>query len=291
MVSRWVKRFGEANAEALLVSNNSYPGLTVRTNTLKVSREELRLKLEGEGIRSEYTRHSPDGLILSERPELENSESFTGGFFVVQDEASQLISYMLDPKANEKILDLCSGSGIKSSHLAQISKQGSGIISVDNSPRRVETAKKNMEKLGVTDVTIINEDARKARGLEADKVLLDAPCSGLGAIRRKPDIKWNHNQKMIEKYYPAMQRELLDSAAKALKPGGALVYSTCTFEPEENEEVIHGFLKKFKNFCAEKPDAVTLFEGFIDESGYFLKTFPYKHNMDGFFAAKIKRLS
>jgi len=291
MVSRWVKRFGEASAEALLLSNNTYPGLTVRTNTLRISREELKRKLEGEGIKSEFTRHSPDGLIFAERPELENSESFTGGLFVIQDEASQLISYLLDPKPNEQILDLCSGSGIKSSHIAQISKLGSKIISVDNSPKQIEAAKRNMEKLGITDVAFRAEDAKKAVGLEADKVLLDAPCSGLGAIRRKPDIKWNHTQKMTEKYYPALQRELLESAGKALKSGGTLVYSTCTFEPEENEEVIHWFLKKFKNFSAEKPAFGPLFEGLIDESGYFLKTYPYKHDMDGFFAAKLARIN
>ena len=291
MVARWMKRFGEANTEALLLANNAYPRLAVRTNTLKISREELRRKVEGEGINSEFTAHSPDGLVFAERPELENSESFAGGLFVIQDEASQLISYMLDPKPGEKVLDLCSGSGIKSSHLAQLSKQGSGIISVDNSPRQIEAAKKNLEKFGISGVTFMNEDARKVRGIEADKVLLDAPCSGLGAVRRKPDIKWNHNEKMVKKYYPDLQRELLESAARALRVGGTLVYSTCTTEPEENEEVIHGFLKKFKNFGAEKPAPGPLFEGLIDETGYFMKTYPYKHNMDGFFAAKLKKLS
>ena len=291
MVSRWVKMLGESSAEALLLSNNTYPGLTVRTNTLKITREALKQKLEGEGIKSEFTRHSPDGLIFAERPELESSESFAKGLFIIQDEASQLIAYMLEPKPGEKILDLCSGVGIKSSHLAQLAKREYEIISVDNSPRQIDIAKRNLEKLGVSGVSFNTEDAKKLRGIEADKVLLDAPCSGLGAIRRKPDIKWNHNLKMVQSYYPALQRELLESAARALKVGGTLVYSTCTTEPEENEEVIHGFLKKFKNFAAEKPPLVPVFEGLIDDTGYFLRTYPYKHNMDGFFAARLRRLS
>lgn len=175
-------------------------------------------------------------------------------------------------------------------HLFEISKGKAKIKSVDNSSKQLDIARKNFLRAGITGIELINQDILKLRDMEADKILLDAPCSGLGSIRRKPDIKWNRTEKMLKKY-SVLQKALLNAAAGCLKPGGVLVYSTCTVEPEENEEVIFDFLKKHKDFEIEKPNKTDIFGGLVDDSGYFIKTYPHRHNMDGFFAAKLKKMA
>ncbi|MCX5781205.1 MAG: 16S rRNA (cytosine(967)-C(5))-methyltransferase RsmB [Elusimicrobia bacterium] len=291
LISRWINRFGEKGAENLCIFNNINPELTIRTNTLKIARDKLKILLENEGIKSEYTKYSPDGLVLSVKPELETLESFNLGCFVVQDEASQLISYILDPQKNETILDLCSGSGIKSSHIAQLSNLETEIISIDNSPKQIEIAKENLLRLGISNIKFIEEYIQKVKNIKADKILLDTPCSGLGAIRKKPDIKWNRSEKMIKKHYPVIQKELLVNAADLLKKDGIIVYSTCTTEPEENENVVNDFLKKCKNFKLEKIENKIINNDLIDDNGYFFKTYKKNVIMDGFFAAKLKKLN
>jgi len=290
LVQRWIKRFGEEEAEKLLLVNNRAPGLTIRANTLKVAREELRQKLEQEGFPCHVTEYSPQGILLYENPELEALESFRAGLFVVQDEASQLVSYLLAPKEGASVLDLCSGSGVKAMHIYELSKGKAKIKSVDNSSKQLETAQKNFQRAGITGIELINEDVLKLRNVEADYILLDAPCSGLGAIRRKPDIKWNRSEKMLKKF-SVLQKAMLHAASGYLKTGGTLVYSTCTVEPEENEEVIFDFLKKHKNFEVQQPRKETIPAGLLDETGYFLKTYPHRHIMDGFFAAILKRMA
>jgi 16S rRNA (cytosine967-C5)-methyltransferase len=290
MVARWRGRWGAGETDRLCAANNAVPPFTVRVNTLKITRDALRERLAEEGVPAEHCVFSPDGLVLGERPEMERLESFASGLFIVQDEASQLISRVLGPRPGEKILDLCSGSGIKASHIAQLSGGTARVTAVDLSPEQLKRAAGNFSRLGIENIEILRADITALKDMQADRVLIDVPCSGLGVIRRKPDIKWNRVPEDITQRYPPLQRELLLSAAERVKPDGVLVYSTCSIEPEEDEEVIASFLKEKPLFAVERIEPPAIPAGFITPEGFF-RSFPRCHNTDGFFAARIRRRS
>ena len=275
LVSRWINRFGKERTTNLCKANNIAPELCIRANLLKISREDLKKELEKEDVASIETKYSPDGLILSRNPEIEKLSAYRNKYFMVQDEASQVVSRVLDPKENETILDVCCGSGAKTTHIAQISGNKTKIISVDNSQNQLDKLSKNLKMFGAQNARIVNDDAKNIKNIKADRILFDSPCSGIGVIRRKPDIKWNRNEADITHKYPGLQKEILFSLPGLLKPGGVLVYSTCSIEPEENENVINDFLDKFKEFTLEDTR--------------FPKTFyPDEHGTDGFYIAKLK---
>lgn len=290
LVSRWVNNLGQNEAIELCMANNIVPLLTIRANTIKISREELKIQLEKEGVKTNYCKYSPDGLVLSSKPELEKLESYKAGLFLVQDEASQLVSYILKPKDTDFVLDLCAGAGIKTSHLAQIGGRKASITSIDNSLRQINKAAENFKRLGIENINSINENICSVENISADCILLDAPCSGLGVIRRKPDIKWNRKPEDINSYYPDIQKKMLMHASKLLKAGGRLVYSVCTAEPEENENVVNDFLSSSKNFILEEIQLPFLGDELLTSNKFFFKSYVHKHGMDGFFAAQLKRV-
>lgn len=276
LTARWLKRFGRDKTIKLCELNNAVPNLCIRVNLLKISRSDLKAELEKENVLSCETQYSPCGLMFSSNPEIEKLESYRKGLFVVQDEASQLVSLMLDPQEGETILDLCSGSGAKTTHLAQIAKNNAQLISVDNSKKQLYRLNDNIRLLGIKNVKILNTDAMSLRDIKADRILFDSPCSGLGVIRRKPDIKWNRQEEDIVSRYPKLQKEILFHCAGLLKNGGVIVYSTCSIEPEENEEVIKEFLDKHADFTLEKTWMPNLI-------------LPFEYDMDGFFMARLRK--
>jgi 16S rRNA (cytosine967-C5)-methyltransferase len=275
LVSRWLKRFGEDETRELCGAGNVRPRVTLRVNTLKVSRETFLESLKGNSIKADPSALSADGVYLADRTELEKIPGYGLGFFAVQDEGSQLASYMLGPLPGEKILDLCCGACVKSTHIAQLARNGCEITAVDNSASQLKLAEDNIRKLGAKNIRLVNSDAGSFTGFEADRILIDAPCSGFGVIRRKPDIKWNRTEKDVAGRFPRLQNEILANAAGLVKKDGVILYVTCTTEPEENEEIIDGFLRKNTNFSAEP----------------YFRSLPHKYAMDGFFAAKLKRIS
>ena len=289
MVKRWFERYGARETVAFCEAGNLPPKLTIRANTSKISREALRAALEEEGERTEECAFSPDGIRFISRPRLEKLLSFKQGLFCVQDEASQLASYLLCPGKSDEILDLCSGAGIKSSHLAVLAGDKARITAVDSSARQIERAKDNLKRLGIKNIKLLKADATKLENIKARKVLVDAPCSGLGAIRHKPDIKWNRSQEDITSRYPALQKALLGAAAGYVKPGGTLVYCTCTTEPEENERVVDDFLSSNTGFCLAKPELPVRTEE-LAADGRFFRTFPHIHGTDAFFGARLTRI-
>ena len=289
MVKRWIERFGEEETTAFCEALNSQPCLTINTNTAKVSREELKIRLENEGAKARYCAFAPDALKFNSNPELSALGSFKAGLFWVQDEASQLVSHMLDIKPGESILDLCCGSGTKSAHMAMLGGGKSKITAVDSSAKQLEKARENFKVYGIKNAELVKADVLKLKNVSAKKVLLDAPCSGLGTIRHKPDIKWNRREADVTTRYPELQSALLSAAAACVEPGGALVYSTCTAEPEENEQVVERFLKENKYFRLESPESSILKKEVLSEDGKYLKTFSHRHGTDCFFAAKLAR--
>lgn len=260
--------------------------MTLRVNTLKVTRKELLDMLSGRGIAAEPTRFSPDGILLK-NPLAYRDLSFIRGLFVVQDEASQLVTFLLDPKPGEKILDACAAPGGKTTHIAQMMNDSGKVIAVEKDAKRIARLRENINALGINSVKIINADINELDGLGLfDRVLVDAPCSATGVIRKNPDAKYRHKAKDLLDYR-LRQTELLKTVSRFLKEDGRLVYSVCSTEPEEGEEVVNEFLKTTHDFRIIDTE-VSFLKDFMDRG--LLRTYPHKHNMDGFFGAVLCRI-
>ena len=206
---------------------------------------------------------------------------------MVQDQAAQLVSLMLDPHPGEKVLDACAAPGGKATHLAELMENKGSVTALDIDAGRIAKINQNSARLGVTIIRTVKGDASRYREGTFDKILIDAPCSGLGVLRRHPDGRWNKSERIITER-AALQSRILDNCASLLKPGGALVYATCTTEPEENHEVIFSFLGRTEVFRIDDPKPFLPAEAasFADARGFF-STFPNEPVMDGFFAVRL----
>lgn len=285
MIKRWINRFGEDDAAMLAAANNRIPPFTIRTNTLRTTRDELLQLLAANGVPADPAAFAPDGIVLKDTAPYEEL-SFAKGLFFVQDEASQLISHLLGPKPGERVLDACSAPGGKTTHIAQLMGDSGEIIAVEKKPLRIETLRENIINLGITCVQIINADAVEWMSAKPfDRILLDAPCSATGVIRRNPDVKYRHSALTLREF-KMRQKKLLSSVSGLLRKNGVLVYSVCSTEPEEGEEVVHEFLKTAEDFRIIDAEAGFL-RGFTNKG--FFRTFPHKDNMDGFFGAILCR--
>ena len=294
MVQRWLNNMGYEEAEAFCSAGNTIPPMTVRTNTLRLSRNELKKKLEQEGVETAECLYAPEGLELKLSKRLLDLSSFREGLFQVQGEASMLVAPLLNPQPGESVLDLCSAPGGKTVHLASLMQNRGGIIAADLYPHRLKLVQGAARKHGAR---IIQTEKLDGRSLPADKrenfqrILLDVPCSGHGVIRRKADLKWRRKPEDIASL-SLLQLQLLEEAFKALQPGGVLLYSACTIEPEETAGVIEQFLKEeplaqpamLSPLLPEKLKSEEKIPGRI-------KFWPHKHNLDGFFMARIRKKS
>jgi 16S rRNA (cytosine967-C5)-methyltransferase len=285
LVERWLDRYGIDETIAICRENNTIPPLAVRVNALKTSREEAISALAAERIAAEKTRWSADGLSLAgSAAGLRETGAFRNGLIRVQDEASQLVAHMVSPKPGERVLDLCAGAGGKTLHMAALMDNRGEITAIDLHPDKLRLLTAEAGRLGVTIVSTHPGDATatpESFSGAFDRVLLDAPCSGLGTLRRNPEIRWRIVSHELEKSM-SLQKRLLRKAADCVKPGGLLVFSVCTVTPEENESVVADLLAarpEFKRIPAEgiPPEL-------IDADG-FLRTFPHRHGTDGFFGA------
>lgn len=294
MVERWIKRFGRDETQALCVANNQTPPLTLRTNTLRISREELFHHLHRRTSGVEKTSFSPEGLSLrGANSFLWKDTSYLKGWFQVQDEASQLISHILSPREGEVILDACAAPGGKSTHIAQLIRDQGEVWAVELRPARLKLLKENCHRQGITSIKPILGDITRPlsplKGRKFHRILVDPPCSGLGVLRRNPEGKWRLREEEIATLAET-QRSILEGASRYLLDGGALVYSTCTITPEENTQVMEGFLQAHPDFSLE-PAFGPLPEGcadLVDESGFY-RSYPHRHSLDGFFAARLKK--
>jgi len=240
MVERWLNRYGFDAATRLCEFNNRPADLWIRVNTLRCAPEELIERLKQEGCIIERSRRVPEGLLLKDAPAIHRLSSFREGLFTVQDESSMLAAYAVKPLPGQEVLDVCAGPGGKSTHLAQMMMDRGLIAACDVHRHRLGLIEENAKRLDINIIKTILQDATRL-GLEHGKqyelILVDAPCSGLGVLRRRPDARWRKEEKDI-KELAALQKLILENAYQLLKPGGRLVYSTCTTEPEENYGVI-----------------------------------------------------
>ncbi len=294
LIKRWLHRYGGKETAQLCDAINTIPPITIRTNTLKTNRDILLNSLKKEVEKIECTTYSPDGISFfkpnSSIPEI---KSFKDGWFVVQDEAAQLVTLLLDARPGDTILDACAGLGGKTGHIAQIMKNQGTIFAIDKDERKLSRLVSEMKKLGISIITPLTCNLEKnldIKGLKLfDRILLDAPCSGIGALRRNPDIKWATSKKNLN-YYKEKQLLFLKNLACLVKPSGILVYAVCSFEPEENEEVVKEFLSRHSEFDIKNVSGLLSYNDtpVVSEDGY-LKTLPHKNNMDGFFSVCFQK--
>jgi 16S rRNA (cytosine967-C5)-methyltransferase len=280
LVRRWVKRFGALRALALCEANNRIPPLTIRTNTLRTERETLLAELLRAELGFEPTAFSPEGLRHEGTLPIDDIREFLDRAYV-QDEAAQLISHLLGPQPGERVLDACAAPGGKTTHMAQLMNNRGNITAVDISEKRLETLRNNAANLGISIIEPLRGDITSLGNLGPfDRVLVDAPCSSLGVIRRNPDVKYRHRAADLPRF-GVKQLAVLGAASRFLKPGGTLVYCTCSTEPEEGEHVVGQFLKT-------SPDFINIKDVPFGEE--FMRTYPHDHGMDGFFGARLKRI-
>ncbi len=286
MVERWVGRWGIAQTEEILKANNQVPPISVRTNTLNVTREELERSLRDEGFSPAKGSFSPVSLMIEGKPS--SSAAHQEGLFQVQDEGATLVGHLLDPQPGELVIDLCSAPGGKAAHLGELMRNTGLMLAVDINRARLNLVRENCERLGIRIVRAVVADGRRfSVRRSVDRVLIDAPCSNLGVLRRRVDLRWRIREEEIGEL-AALQRELLDSGSALVKKGGVLVYSTCTIEPEENEETVLEFLELHPDFSIEDGESFIPRE-VVDGSGW-LRTLPHVHGLDGGFAARLRKM-
>lgn len=285
LVQAWVKELGIDETISLCKANNDKAPLVLRTNTLRTTREALKEQLAAEGVETIASKWTPEGLNVISRFNVRRSETFGKGLFQVQDESSQLVAHLLNPHPDEFIIDSCSAPGGKTTHIAQLMENKGQILAFDIQNNKLSLVAQSTARLGITIVETKRMDAKNLPhdfSAKADRVLVDAPCSGLGIIRRKPDIKWQKDREQLDKL-PKLQLEILSRAAECVRPGGCLVYSTCTLNPAENQGVIKSFLNLKPDFQLVLPPAE-----WPQEEG-MVHLFPHRHGTDGFFMAKMRR--
>lgn len=296
LVRRWADVYGIEGAEAICEAGNRSPQASIRANTLQGSREELLEQLKAEGLQAKPSALAPAGIVVESGGNLADMDGFKAGRWSLQDESSMLVAEVVQPKAGMKVLDCCAAPGGKSAHMAELMEGKGKVWANDLHAHKRELIVQQTERLKLRNVEAVTGDAttlaeRFAPG-SMDAVLLDAPCSGFGVIRRKPEIKWTKTEGDIAEI-GAVQRKLLDGVSDLVKPGGTLVYSTCTIEREENERQIEVFLQEHPEFSLDAEWPVGLLEtlrrvGAIGEDfNGQLQLLPQHFGSDGFFIARM----
>lgn len=286
IIKRWIEDFGIDFTKEMVDFNSLKPELTVRVNTLKCTKKDLINSLAKKGFLVEESEIISEALIIKKSPiSLFSTVEFKEGKIFIQDLGSMLISKILNPNEKDIVLDVCAAPGGKTTFMAQIMNNKGKIIARDVYTHKIDLIEQNLDRLGIKNVIteIVDGTLENKSDYERfDKILLDAPCSGLGIIRRKPEIKFTKSEKDIEELSD-LQYKLLEVNSKYLKKGGRLVYSTCSIDKRENEEIIEKFIKLNKNF---KISSIELF----GNSEKWLKLFPNLHKTDGFFICLLEKL-
>ena len=291
MVKKLLSDFGYDFAKNFLEESNKKPKFCIRVNTLKTTRDDLIDMLKQYGILANKSEVLDYGLIIENPNNITNSELYKKGYFSIQDESSMLVSSVLNPKEDDVVVDVCAAPGGKTCHIAEIMKNRGVVYARDLYQHKVDLIDSMAKRLGLSNIKTKVFDAMSIDNdllLKADRVLVDAPCTGLGIIRRKPDIKWNKEEYDIDKI-SSIQYNILENAAKYLKVGGILVYSTCTISREENIDILKKFLNCNKNFRMAKIDTVESLDVDTKVDGY-IELYPNVHKTDGFFIAKIMKI-
>ena len=284
MVKRYVERFGREDTEKLLIANNEKPYLTLRVNAIKSNVSEFKKLLDSVNLKYKPGRFLNEFIQLQNLTNITAWEYYSKGFFNIQDESAGLACRLLDVHPGMRVLDMCAAPGGKTAYLGSLMNNVGKIVAVDKYEGRLKLLRANNARLGLTCVSTIEADAMDLEIQQFDRVLADVPCSGSGTLSKKPDIKWKKDVFDLKKMGET-QIKLLNKAASLVKPGGIVVYSTCSIEPEENFEIVKQFLNTHPDF--KLGSAREQFEADVIDENECVQTLPQKHQMDGAFAAKL----
>jgi 16S rRNA (cytosine967-C5)-methyltransferase len=299
LVNKWLNCWGEADTRQLLEFYQREPALTLRTCQISVSPDGLQQLLQDKGMKLRPGKLVPACLIVEDRGRrrgpVDKLPGFQEGLFTVQDEPAAFASLVVDPRPGQVVIDLCAAPGGKTCHLAELMANKGRVLAVDTSHRRLSLLKDTRQRLGLTNIEIFAADATNYDpGLQADAVIVDAPCSGTGVINRRSDLRFRAEPDFAA--LVALQRRLLAHSAKLVLPGGVLVYSTCSLEPEENADNIAWFLSAHPDF---QPDSLLPFvppaylsdypDSKSDFAGGWVQLSPVRHGLSGFFLARLRR--
>ena len=291
VVKDWIRQFGEEGTAQLSAAANQPGPVTVRANSLRCTVEECRVALAGEGVEATPTQYSPAGLALTKRMNAQSLKSFRDGFFEMQDEGSQILSYLVEPTPGFRIVDACAGAGGKTLHLAALMQNKGDLKALDVSKDRLEGLKDRIRRAGVTVAMPLVVNDRIVGGLHdwADAVLIDAPCTGTGTYRRNPGEKLRASESTLDAIVRS-QQYLLDRYCTMVKPGGRLVYATCSLLHRENAEQVDRFLKSHPEFVRQPvPEILHRQKIPLQYSADNLMLLPHKTGTDGFFASVFTR--
>ena len=285
LVKRWVRQFGPERARSMLHGDNEAPNVVVRTNTSKRTRDELLAELQEAGIACRATPLSPLGIVFESPGRVEELYGYTEGLWQVQDEAAQLVNVFGQVPGNARVLDLCAAPGGKACHLAQTNE----VVAVDLHANKLPKIDSEAKRLGLRDrLTLVQADATQplpeSLG-EFDAVVIDAPCAGLGTLRRHPELRYRREERDIAEL-AHIQREILENGANVLKPGGLLVYAVCSTDTVEGADQIEMFLRSHPEFTSEPPKGLSNLPSW---QGH-LRTLPGPEGLDGFFAARMRKM-
>jgi len=288
IVKVWLEQLPIEEVDRLLAWFNQAPNLDIRVNILQTTVEEVESAFQAEGMTINRIPGLPQGLRLDSAGAVTELPGYKQGWWVIQDSSAQLVSHLLDPQPGETIIDACAAPGGKTTHIAELMGDQGRIIACDRAAKRLNKVRENAARLQLKSIEIQVEDSRNITSFIdlADRVLLDAPCSGLGTLHKRPDIRWRKTYESIRELF-TLQRELLEQTAAWVKPKGILVYATCTLNLSENETIVKSFLKSHSNWSVQIPSDL-MSRNFATPEGW-IKVYPHIRDMDGFFMVRLIR--
>ena len=286
LVKRWIERFGVEETRELCRANNRVPDIVLRFNSLKGSIQDAIAFLARDGIETRNSPYLPAYLRLNRSEDCVRRPTFERGWFVAQDESAGLATLLLDPHPGERVLDLCSAPGGKTTHVAELMRNEGTLVAVDIHGERLQLVERNCNCLGIGIVETVRADGTEFVAEPFQRILVDAPCTNTGVLARRADARWRKQASHLSEL-PKLQKKLLDHAVQILKKDGILVYSTCSMEEEENERVVKAVLERHPEMKVEDASSFVA-EEFIGLEGY-VRTFPHRHGLDGIFAARMRK--
>lgn len=290
IVELWLEQLGEAETEQLCEWFNQSPTIDLRVNQLRADIETVETALQSAGVLTRRISHLPDALrLIGSMGAIQKLPGFSEGWWTVQDSSATLVGYLLDAQPGEVVIDACAAPGGKTTHIAEMMGDSGKVWACDRTPSRLRKVKENAKRLHLNSIQILTGDSRSLPQFtnSADRVLLDAPCSGLGTLHRRADARWQKTPATVQEL-STLQGELLEQVATWVKPGGILVYATCTLHQIENEAVIQAFLDHNAGWQIDAPPENSPAAAFTTPDGW-IKVWPHRHHMDGFFMVRLKQ--